>query len=328
MSIALINQLRVALMSLSVAAVVGSIVEGQEAKPAETFVGQYWADAKVLSFRPGDVLTSYRWNPSGGVGPGGTLTLGAGDLERHFDVRIVARLKSQRFLASVTVKPKRDDARTKAQEVEYDLSDLAPRTLEIARDDDGRIYQLSLAPSVREVPQPRQFKAADLRLEHWSFPSSPVILNDQDYIGRFSMGSSPVGWCDIPGVAKIEFSLLRLKDALPLGTLEKGVINIKHENGTTLRISDVKNGSNREVLGGGPYRVWVRWLKPSETMEQYRESLKKQIAKLKERIANGDLTLPVGRLEQMEKMSESGRTEMNGFGVRGVEEGEVVAMDE
>jgi hypothetical protein len=312
------------LMLLAFVPLVGWRAEGQDVKPAEAFVGQYWADAKVLSFRPGDVLTSYRWNPAGGVGPGGTLTLGAGDLERHFDVKIVAKLKSQRFLASVTVKPKEDDARTKAQEVEYDLSDLAQRTLEIARDDDGRIFQLSLVPTIKEVPQPRQFKAADLRLEHWSFPSSPVILNDQDYIGRFSMSASPVAWCDIPGVAKVEFSLFHLKDSLPLGTLEKGVVNIKHEDGTTLRISDVKNGSNREVLGGGPYRVWVRWLKPSETMEEYRESLKKQIAKLKERIANGDLNLPEGYLARMEKMSEAGRIEMSEFGVRGVEEGELV----
>jgi hypothetical protein len=312
-------------MWLAIAAAISSIVVGQEPQAADSIAWKFWADAKVISFRPGETLASYRWNGgSGGVGPGGTLTLGSRDGERRFEVKIVGKLKSQRFIASVSVKPEEGDSLTKSQEIEYDLSDLTPRMLEIARDEDGRIIQFSLVPSIRDVPQPRQFKAADLRLENWTFAASPLILNDQDYLGQMSMSQSPVAYCDIPGLAKIEFSLLRLKDALPLGTLERGVINIKHENGTTLRISDVKNGGNREVLGGGPYRVWVRWLKPSETIEEYRESLKRHLATLKERIQNGDLTVSPRHLEQLEKMSQSGRVDVSEFGIRGVEDGELV----
>jgi len=315
----------VGLTALTMIAAIGSIVVGQEPQAADNIAWKFWADVKVLSFRPGETLASYRWTGGGGgVGPGGTLSLGSRDGERRFEVKIVGKLKSQRFIASVSVKPEEDDVRTKAQEIEYDLSDLTPRMLEIARDEDGRIVQLSLVPSIRDVPQPRQFKAADLHFENWSFPSSPLILNDQDYLGRLSMSSSPVAFCDIPGLAKIEFSLLHLKDALPLGTLERGVINIQHENGTTLRISDVKNGSNRETLGGGPYRVWVRWLAPSETIEEYRKSLKQHLSKLKERVKNGDLTVSPKRLEQLERMSESGRVEVSEFGIRGVEDGEVM----
>jgi hypothetical protein len=318
------KKMSVALLWLAAVGHWSSTAFGQAPPPADAMSRHFGADAKVYSLRPGEESTTYRSSGSGKVGPNGTLTLGIGNQLRHFDVRIAAQLKAQRFLATVTVKPTLGDTLTKAQEIACDLSDLTPRTLEIAQDEDGRVYRLSLVPSIHEYPPPRQFKVTDLRLEHWGFPSSPVLLNDQDYIGRLGMASGPLAWCDIPGLAKIEFSLLHLKDALPLGTLANGVITIWHENGTTLQISDVKNGANQDVLSGGPYRVWVRWKKPSQTIEEYRESLKRQVVSLKERINSGDLTLPAGTLERLEKMSESGRVGLTGNGIRGVEPGELV----
>lgn len=306
---------RFALLSLAATTLLSSTTHGQDTKAEELRFQQFWADMKVYSLRPGEESTTYRSLGGGGVGPGGTTTLGTGNQQRHFNVRVVAKSKDQRFLANVTVKPTADDKRTKAQEIDYDLSDLTPRSLEIARDDDGLVYRLSVIPSILEKPKPVQFNVADLKLEDWSFPSSPIILNDHDYIGLFSMGRAPLAWCDIPGVAKVEFSLLPLKDALPLGTLEKGVINIKHESGTTLRVSEVKNGTNQEVLSGGPYRVWVRWKKPSQSIEEYRESIKRQIISLKESIKSGDLSLPPGTLERLEKTSESGRIGLTSNGI-------------
>jgi len=244
--------------------------------------------------------------------------------QRQFEVQMVAKLKAQRFLINVTVTPAEEDKQTKAQTIDYDLTDLHQRSLEIARDDDGRIYRLSLVPSIMERPKPRQFKTEELRLEDWTFPSSPVIVNDQDYVGRLSFGSSPVGWCDIPGLAKIEFSLFHLKDALPIGTLEKGVINIVHESGASVRISEVKNGANREVLEGGPYRVWVRWTKASQTMEEYREEMKKYLASLREQVQKGEKAMSPGTLERLEKLSEAGRIISLDSGVRGLDDVELV----
>jgi hypothetical protein len=297
---------------------------GQEPKSEDAFSRNYFTDVKVFSLVPDHELATYRSYPSGGVGPSGTVMLGVGDKQRQFNVSIIGKLKAHRFLANVTVKPTVEDTHTRAQEIEYDLSDLNPRSLEIARDEDGRVYRLSLVPSIVEHPKPWQFEANDLHFEYWSFPSSPVIVNDQDYIGRLAMSSGPLAWCDIPGLAKIEFSLLHLKDASALGSLENGVINIAHENGTTLRISDVKNGVNAEVLTGGPYRVWVRWNKPTQSVEEYRKSLKQHIASLKERVKNGDLSLPAGSLQRLEKMSESGRIGLTENGVRQVEQDELV----
>jgi hypothetical protein len=307
------------LMAVAAVTAFGSTLLGQELKSEDAFTHQYWADARAFSLRPGEELATYHGRAGGGVGPNGTLGLGVSDHQRRFNISIVAKVKAQRFLTKVTVKPDEEDMRTQAQEVDYDLSDLNPRTLEIARDDDGRVYRFNLVPRIIEKPKPKQFKASDLQLEYWRFPSSPVILNDQDYIGRLAMSSGPIAWCDIPGLAKVEFSLLHLKDATASGTLKDGVIDIAHD-GTTLRISDVKNGVNTDVLSGGPYRVWVRWTKPTQSVEEYRESMKKQIASLKERVKIGDLTLSAGTLERLEKISQSGRIGQIGNGLRGVED--------
>ena len=155
-----------AIMLLSVTAI------GQEPKADDAFFRQYWLDAKVFSFRPGAESSTFRSFSGGGV-ESGTLTLGISDKQRHFDVRIMAKLKAQRFMANVAVKPTKEDTQTKPHEIDYDLSDLAAQSLEIARDDDGRIYRLSLIPSIREKPMPKQFQVTELRLEYWSFPSSP-----------------------------------------------------------------------------------------------------------------------------------------------------------
>ena len=309
---------------LAAVASLTSTLRGDEPRHDETYSLQYWADARVFSLVPGQEFATYRSFSGGGVGPNGTLTMGVGDKQRKFDVSIQAKLKSHRFLATVTIEPGKEDTVTKASEVSYDLSDLSARSLEIARGDDGRVYRLSLLPQIIEKPKPKQFKAGELLLDYWSFPSSPVILNDEDYVGRLAMSSGPIAWCEIPGVAKVEFSLLHLKNAKASGTLENGVINIVHEDGTTLRISDVKNGVNRDVLSGGPYRVWVRWTKPTLSVEEYRAVQKQQIVSLKERVKNGDLTLSAGTLERLEKRSESGRIGLSSNGIRPVEDGELV----
>jgi len=194
--------------------------------------------------------------------------------------------------------------------------------VDLGRDADGRIYRLSLSPTIVETERPRQFKLSNLRLESFGFPSSPIILNDHDYLGRLSMSSSPLAWCDIPGLAKIEFSLLPLKDSKPLGTLKQGLLRIVHEE-NTIEISGVRNGTQQETLSGGPYKVWVRWLPPSQTVEEHREKAKKHFAELRRRVQDGEIELPPGTLERLEKTyAAGGRIGLNS-GVRGFEPGEL-----
>jgi len=296
---------------------VGSTLFADEPGIEDAAGRQYWADISLFSFHPGDELASYRSHGGGGVGPNGQLGTGATSNGRDFNVTIRGSVKSHRFMAAVEVSPEPEDKKTPAQTIDYDLSDFEPRTLEIARDDDGRVYRLNLTPSVLVHPT-KQFKSSELRLENWSFPGSPVILNDQDYLGELSMSGGQLAHCDIPGLARIEFSLLHLKGASPIGKLADGVINITHKDGTTLRISNVMNGTNAAVLPGGPYVVWVRWNKPTQSMEEYRQVLKATIAALKKQVSDGDLVPRPGVLERLERTLVSGQVGLIEFGLAGM----------
>jgi hypothetical protein len=312
-------------MFLAVAALWASDapLRGEEPEGEDAPYRYYFVDAALFSFQPGQELSSYRSLGRGGAGGNSECGYGAG----RFTVSVKCNSKAHRFLAKVEVKPGAGETRIQAQEHEYDLSDLRLRTLDIARDDDGRIYRLNLAPRIDETPKPSPFRVKDLRLENWSFPASPVVLNDQDYIGQLSMSSGALAWCDIPGVAKIEFSLLHLKDAQPWGQLKDGIIEITHKDGTSLRITNVLNGVHRQVLDGGPYQVWVRWMEPTQTVGQYRQSVKKMIAEISERAKSGDLSLPPGTLRRLERQRESDRIQQTSNGLRGVRPDEIVGPE-
>ncbi len=285
----------------------------------------YYADAKLFSMKPDGGLQSYRNYGGGGVGPRGTLGLDVSSGDRDFDVTISGSKKRGRFAVRVTVKPKRNDSHTTALDRVIDLTELAPQRLELARDDDSRVYHLSLFPHVIETPVPRTFHVADLKLEQWSFHDSQIILNDQEYLGQINLHASPIAWIDIPGLAKVEFSLLPLTEAAEEGVLNNGTINITHNNETRIRITNVRNGVEPKVLHGGPYHIWVRWMEPSQTVEQYRESWKKQLATIRQQIKSGDLDLPQGTMDRLERMAKSDRILQVSSGVRGPRKGEIMA---
>ena len=273
---------------------------------AEPPTQQYWVDVMLFSFNPDAGIDTHRSHGGGGGSGRATLGTGVATNNRRFHVSVKIQRKSQRLLAKVIVEPKKGDDLTKAQEIDLDLSDLSARFLDVARDEDGRIYRLNLTPSIREVPQPRTFRVDDLRLDCFSFSTSLVILNDDHYVGRLDLHHGSFAHIEIPGHALIEFSLLHLKDAEPLGVLQNGIIDIKHSDGTTLRITNVKHGIYPTILPGGPWQVWVRWKKPTRTLPEYRELLRQQLSILKERVTNGEMTISPERLRQLERRSQTG----------------------
>ena len=107
------------------------------------------------------------------------------------------------------------------------------------------------------------------------------MLNDKQYIGRMLASDAEMLWIDICGVAHIEFSLHKLKGAEPWGRLQNGQITIANPDGTTIEIGNVTNGSEDRVVEGGPYTVWVRWEKPTATVEEFRAAMNTQREQLK-----------------------------------------------
>ena len=276
---------------------------------ADVAVRQYYLDIQLFSIIPGGGLDSYRGYGGGGAGGHARVGLSAND-ERQFSLEVETTMRSREFVAAVRVNPKKSDNTTKKMSREFVLSNLQPQTIEIARNADGRIYQLHLLPRIKEFPKPRTLDVDALRLDYWSFQDSPVILNDQDYIGRLGMSSGQLALIDLSGAAKIEFSLVPFRNAEPLGSLKNGVVNIVHESGTSLRISDVTNGIHRKQLTGGPYQVFVRWSEPSMTEAEYRKELAETIANLRKQIERGDLPTGKDWLKRLERAQNSDRVMM------------------
>ncbi len=135
------------------------------------------------------------------------------------------------------------------------------------------------------------------------------------------MSSSPLAWCDIPGLAKIEFSLLPLKDSKPLARLKRGPSG-SHED-DTIEISGVRKRHTARSPEWGPYKVWVHWLPPTQTVEEHREEVEEAFCRAAQRVQDGEIELPPGALERLEKRyAAGGRIGLNSGG-RGFEPGEL-----
>jgi hypothetical protein len=152
----------------------------------------------------------------------------------------------------------------------------------LGTDKDGRVYHLNLTPSVVSVRlKPKSFQEASDELYRLQFHASRIILNDKQYVGRMLASDSQVFRIEMCGVASLEFSLRHLKGAEPWGRLQNGQITLNHPDGTSIEIGNVTNGAGDHLVAGGPYTVWVRWKKPEQTVEEYREALSQYRDQLK-----------------------------------------------
>ncbi len=228
---------------------------------------KFFANVAVFSIQEGNTLDSYKFYLKG-AGEGNT-TVGTicRDDVRDFGVRIHFKMEGVEFHATVEIKP--SDSLTKGETYDLDLSDLKARSVELARNEDGRVYVLNLIPHVNIIDKrPRRAYSKVFRIENWKFSHSAVITNDSQYVGRLGGGGCEMASMDIPGVGKIVFALVPFRDAKLLGVLEDGHIVITAEDGTTVEVLNVENGSPPRKLPGGPYEVWVRWSPPTSQLSR------------------------------------------------------------
>ena len=288
---------------------------------------QFYAEVKLFSVTADSLLENYQLHGGGGVGPGGRLGLNVAKDNNDFKVTLAGSRKEGRFLVHLTVIPADVDQLTPAIEKEFDLTNLIPIAFDLAVGKDGRMFRLSILPQITEHPQPKTFNTSDFAFEKWHFKGSQVILNGEDFLGEMNSASSPIAWVDLPGIAKVEFSLLKLTRAEPMGVLKNGTIRIKHPEGAYLQITNVLNGDPADVLQGGPYHVWVRWLEPSLSAEEHRDAVKQRLVDLKAQVAAGELKLPKGALERLEKRANSDRILSLTSGIRGTRAGDLEVIE-
>ncbi len=131
-----------------------SVSYGQAPAKDDTTFKHYYADVSAFSINPKQGISTFRSYGSGGAGPNGTVGLGISRGTQHFDISLACREKAGRFLAKLTVESVTKDKVVAMDDLnrELDLTDLQPQVIEIARDDDGRVYRVNIFPRVDERP--------------------------------------------------------------------------------------------------------------------------------------------------------------------------------
>jgi hypothetical protein len=255
------HNIRKAKLSLSVFAIVGLTTACLASLSTEDKIHKYYSlDIHLFSMDPNQPLDSYRFNGSGSAGAGGSVGLAGGGKSRYFRVKVAGKNRKGRFVVNVSIVPGKNDSATKEDSFEIDFTDLKPKSFELAKNDDGRVYMLNLTPGIKIVDN--RLKRADdtsFRFSRWTLLNSMVIFNDSIYAGKIGCSGGPLAYVSYPGFAKVEFALEPFRGAKRLGTLKDGKIQIRSEDGQSLDIYGVKNGVHEIQLPGGPYEVWVRW---------------------------------------------------------------------
>ncbi len=294
---------------------VGSQLSMAETNSTRT-VKKYFAEVSVYSLMPGKGIELINGQFSGGgFGPGGTFGTSIMQGRSEIELRFQGQLKDGKFISKLTVSKTVGGRMIELPELSsnLDLTDLEPKTIELAKDADGRLYVARLVPKVIESSTAKRFDHKDLRLEQFSFDESTVILDDQEYLGTMSMFSGELVHLDIASVGKVEFSLIPFMGASEQGQLHNGSITIHHD-GKSLQIQRVRNGVPANELQGGPYAVYVRWSPPTSTADEMRHIMKRQLDELRTQLTSGVGTQTEGSLKALERQLDQRKLFMN-YGV-------------
>jgi hypothetical protein len=255
------HSIRKARLMLFVFATFGLTTACLASLSTEDKIYKYYAvDINLFSVDQTQPIESYKWHGSGNSGEGGSVGLAGGGKSRYFRVNVASKNRKGRFVVNVSIVPGKNDTDTKKDSFEIDFTDLKPKSFELAKDVDGRVYMLNLTPSIKIIDnRPKRADDTSFRFGIWTLIDSMVIFNDSVYAGKIGCSGSPLAFVSYPGVAKVEFALVPFRGARRLGTLKDGKIQIRSEDGQSLDIYGVKNGLHEIQLPGGPYEVWVRW---------------------------------------------------------------------
>ena len=246
---------------LSVFSIIGLTTACFASLSTEDKIHKYYVvDINLFSMDQTQSIDSYKWYGSGYSGSGGSMSLFCHDDARNFRIKVAGKNRKGHFVVNVSIVPGKNDSTTKEDSFEIDFTDLKPKSFELAKNDDGRVYMLNLTPGIKIVDnRPKRADDTSFRFGICTLIDSMVIFNDSVYEGTIGCSGGPLAYVSYPGFAKVEFALEPFRGAKRLGTLKDGKIQIRSEDGQSLDIYGVKNGVHEIQLPGGPYEVWVRW---------------------------------------------------------------------
>ena len=260
-------------------------------------VKRYMLDCVYLSLDPNNPMESYQSYGSNVTSAGAMVGGYIKDDKRCMQILIDSHLKDQRFLIQIKVTPSGNDSVSQAQTIDMDLSDLQARSVEIARNADGRVYWINLTPSIKIIDQKaKRLHESELKLTSFNLQGSPVVTNDTTYLGNMGVSGGTVAFIDHPSIGRIDFAMVPFKEANPAGILMNGHLKLQF-NSQTLDIYGVQNGDPAMRLPGGPYTVWVKWTPPAEdqqlpeipaSVEEFMQMVKAQFAEIGQTPPNDD----------------------------------------
>ncbi len=274
----------------------------------------------IQSWIPGDVVQSYRLHSSGSCSHGGTVGVGVGG-KNGFNVSVRCLPKQNRIIAEVSIEAMETNKSLKPRTTEVDLSDMHSDFTEVTKDDDGRVYFLILRPEVVEAKLPATFSIEKLAPFDWDFDNSPVILDDEVFVGRIGMNGGSLAGISIAGVTNMEFSLRPLKSAEPIGILQNGTLTIKLDS-HTIAISGIRNGADKITLDG-PFKVWVKILDNGGNIQEVQDAFRQQLELLEKRRADGDGSITDDVIARIKRFINEGRPMLLGSNARDVRKDEL-----
>lgn len=274
----------------------------------------------IRSWDPGSPVQTHRRHGSGSCSHGGAVRLGLGG-KSGFYANVRCLPGRDRIAAEVEIEPDRSNTSIPSSQSEIDLSDMRSDFIEVTKDDNGRVYFLIIEPEIAIAKKPTKFDVAQLAPYDWDFPFSPVVLNDEVYVGRIGMSGGSVAGIEIAGVANLEFSLLPITDAKPIGNLQGGILKIKTDE-FEVAVSGVRNGAAKETLDG-PFKVWVRQLESSGTPAELQSQFRDQIQELEKRQADGDSSITDEVIARIKGFIATGRPMLLGSSARDVRKNEI-----
>lgn len=275
----------------------------------------------IRSWVTGDTLDTYRTHSSGSCSNGGTVGLGVGG-KGAFNVDVRCIPDRDRIAAEISIQPSDDNTTLQASDSVVDLSDMRPKFIEVTKDGDERSYFLVIGPEIIEAKGPRAFTTKELAPFDWDFPQSPVVLNDEIYVGRIGMSGGSLAGITIAGVADLQFSLRPLKNAEPIGSLQGGTLTIKTGDDEIV-ISGVRNGANKQTLEG-PFKVWVRSTGEDVTNAQYKRMMSVQLEAIRKRKAEGDASITDEVIDRVKGFVDEGRPMLIGSSASDVRDNDLV----
>jgi hypothetical protein len=219
-----------------------------------------------------DGLDTYVLHGEGmGSGRRATIGLGCSVGERHFQIKVQMSTEGGKLAATVELEESFRGEHVRTASIDAHVSKLEAWEHEIGQDPEtGRRYVLAILPNVLvEDKRPQAMGLERLGLARFAFDNSVVIVDDDIYLGKLSLGGGEVATIEAAMLGRLEFSLMPLRGAQILGTLDQGLLRIDLPDARVVEIHGVRNGEMDAPLPGGPFQVWVRWTPNEQPAEQW-----------------------------------------------------------